>query len=170
MTQFEANLVYSGQSGALNESISDVFGSMVKQYALQQTTAKADWLIGPDCVGDKLKPALRSMKAPGTANAYDDQPADMDHYVKTTEDNGGVHTNSGIPNLAFATTAIELGRHSWDKAGPIWYAALRDPRIRPNSGFRSFANATIRQAGILYGTTSKEALACRHGWEKVKVL
>jgi Zn-dependent metalloprotease len=170
VTQFEANLVYSGQSGALNESISDVFGSMVKQYALQQTTAKADWLIGPDCVGDKLKPALRSMKAPGTANAYDDQPADMDHYVKTTEDNGGVHTNSGIPNLAFATTAIELGRHSWDKAGPIWYAALRDPRLRPNSGFRSFANATIRQAGVLYGTTSKEALACRHGWEKVKVL
>jgi Zn-dependent metalloprotease len=110
------------------------------------------------------------MKAPGTANVYDDQPADMDHYVKTTEDNGGVHTNSGIPNLAFATTAIELGRHSWDKAGPIWYAALRDPRLRPNSGFRSFANATIRQAGILYGTTSKEALACRHGWEKVKVL
>ena len=93
----------------------------------QQTTAKADWLIGPDCVGDKLKPALRSMKAPGTANAYDDQPADMDHYVKTTEDNGGVHTNSGIPNLAFATTAIELGRHSWDKAGPIWYGSAARP-------------------------------------------
>jgi Zn-dependent metalloprotease len=170
VTQFEVNLVYSGQSGALNESISDVFGSMVKQYKLNQTSAKADWLIGPDCVGEKLKPALRSMKAPGTANDYDDQPADMDHYVRTVEDHGGVHTNCGIPNLAFATTAVELGRHSWDKAGPIWYAALRDPKLRPNSGFRSFANATIRQAGILYGSNSKAVQACRAGWEKVKVL
>ena len=101
VTQYEANLVYSGQSGALNESISDVFGSLVKQYKLNQTAKQADWLIGADCVGRKLKPALRSMKAPGTANPYDDQPADMDHYVRTTEDHGGVHTNSGIPNLAF---------------------------------------------------------------------
>ena len=141
----------------------------MKQYQLNQTVKQADWLIGPDCVGAKLKPALRSMKAPGTANAYDDQPADMDHYVRTTEDHGGVHTNSGIPNLAFATAAIALGGKSWEKAGPIWYAALRDPHIRPNSGFRSFANATIRQASSLYGSASKEVQAVRSGWDKVKV-
>ena len=87
------------------------------------------------------------MKAPGTANAYDDQPADMDHYVRTTEDNGGVHTNSGIPNLAFATTAIELGRHSWDKAGPIWYAALRDPASGPTAASaRSPTPRSVRPA------------------------
>ena len=142
-----------------------------RALALKPTTAKADWLIGPDCVGDKLKPALRSMKAPGTANPYDDQPADMDHYVKHHRGpRRRAHQLRYLETPPSATTAIELGRHSWDKAGPIWYAALRDPRIRPNSGFRSFANATIRQAGILYGATSKEAVACRHGWEKVKVL
>ena len=56
--------------------------------------------------------ALRSMRAPGTA--YDDdvlgrdpQPAHMDGYVRTTDDNGGVHINSGIPNRAFYLTAAE---------------------------------------------------------------
>jgi Zn-dependent metalloprotease len=97
VTQHEANLAYSGQSGALNESISDVFGSLVKQYHLNQTADQADWLIGADIVGPQLAPALRSMKAPGTANPYDNQPADMDHYVQTAQDSGGVHTNSGIP-------------------------------------------------------------------------
>ena len=67
VTQHEANLEYSGQSGALNESISDVFGIQVKQMALGQTAADSDWLIGGDIVGPELKDALRSMKSPGTA-------------------------------------------------------------------------------------------------------
>ena len=78
VTQYTANLAYSGQSGALNESLSDVFGSLVKQYAKQQTAEQADWLIGAEVVGPQLAPALRSMKAPGTANQYDQQPADME--------------------------------------------------------------------------------------------
>ena len=65
VTQHEANLTYSGQSGALNESISDVFGIQVKQMALKQDVTQSDWLIGADIVGPELKPALRSMKAPG---------------------------------------------------------------------------------------------------------
>ena len=170
VTQYEANLVYSGQSGALNEAISDIFGVQVKQYALGQTADQADWLIGADCVGDQLKPALRSMKAPGTANKYDDQPSDMDHYVKTTSDHGGVHTNSGIPNHAFYLLATQLGGHSWDKAGRIFYAALRDPHIKPNSGFRTFARATVRQAGLLYGATAAETHATTNAWHQVKVL
>jgi len=117
VTQHEANLTYSGQSGALNESISDVFGSLVKQRHLKQTAAKADWLIGADIVGPELAPALRSMKAPGTANKYDNQPADMDHYVHTSSDNGGVHTNSGIPNHAFYVTAITRKGKAWEATG-----------------------------------------------------
>src|SRR5262249_58048502 len=92
VTQHEANLAYTGQSGALNESISDVFGIQVKQMALDQTVETSDWLIGADVVGPLLQPALRSMKSPGTANPHDDQPADMDGYV----DGGDVHINSGI--------------------------------------------------------------------------
>ena len=107
VTGSEANLTYQGQPGALNESISDCFGSCVKQYKLNQTADKADWLIGAGLLAPGIKGvALRSMKAPGTA--YDDpvlgkdsQPGDMAHYVQTSEDNGGVHTNSGIPNRAF---------------------------------------------------------------------
>src|SRR5438876_1134023 len=71
VTGSEANLVYTGESGALNESISDVFGSLVKQYALKQQAGQADWLIGSGLLAHGIHGvALRSMKAPGTA--YDD--------------------------------------------------------------------------------------------------
>jgi len=169
VTQYEANLVYQGQSGALNESISDVFGSLTRQYARKETADQADWLIGPDVVGPALKPALRSMKAPGTANKYDKQPADMDHFVQTAADNGGVHVNSGIPNRAFYVTASTLGGHAWEAAGLIWYDALRDPALKPTSGFTGFAHATLRQAQQRYGQSGPEADAVRAGWADVKV-
>jgi len=80
-------LEYEYQSGALNESISDVFGSMIKQYFYpggQQTADKADWLIGEGIFLPSLENAvaLRSMKAPGTAYdnpliGKDEQPATM---------------------------------------------------------------------------------------------
>ena len=169
VTQYEANLIYQGQSGALNESLSDVFGSLVKQYAKKQTAEEADWLIGNDVVGKALKPALRSMKAPGTANQYDKQPASMDKFVHTAADNGGVHVNSGIPNHAFYVTATEIGGKAWEKAGRIWYDAMRDDQVRPTSGFKAFARATVRQARIRFGDTAPEVDAVRAGWEKTKV-
>jgi len=168
VTQYSANLVYQGQSGALNESLSDVHGSLVKQYAKKQTAAQADWLIGNDIVGPSLAPALRSMKAPGTANKFDKQPADMDHYVNTASDNGGVHTNSGIPNHAFYIVATTLGGNAWTKAGRIWYDAVRDPQVKPTAGFKVFARATVRQAQIRFGDGA-EVNAVKAGWDKVKV-
>lgn len=169
VTQYESNFVYQGQSGALNESMSDVFGSLTKQYAKKQTAAKADWLIGNDVVGPALKPALRSMKAPGTANQYDKQPASMDDFVDTAADNGGVHINSGIPNHAFYVTATALGGKAWERAGRIWYDSLRDEKIKPTSGFKAFARATVRQAQKRFGDTSEEVDAVRAGWEQTKV-
>src|SRR5919205_959577 len=129
----EVNLRYAGQPGALNESVSDVFGSLVKQYIHKQTADQADWLIGQGLFTAKVHGvALRSMKAPGPA--YDDpvlgkdpQPATMSGYVHTTADNGGVHINSGIPNHAFYLVATALGGHAWEKAGHIWYETIRDP-------------------------------------------
>ena len=170
VTENEANLTYSGQSGALNESISDVFGSLVKQYHLAQNAAQADWLIGADIVGPELVPALRSLKAPGTANRHDDQPADMDHYLKTSTDNGGVHANSGIPNHAFYVTATTLGGNAWEAPGRIWYDALIDPQVKPDCSFSTFAAVTLRHAGSRYGSTSSEAEAVRAGWAAVQVL
>jgi Zn-dependent metalloprotease len=169
VTQHEANLTYSGQSGALNESCSDVFGEMVEQYHLGQTAEQADWLIGADIVGPLLSPALRSMKAPGTANKYDHQPATMDGYVQTTTDNGGVHTNSGIPNHAFYLVATTIGGNAWEAAGQIWYDTITDPRLRPNANFSSFAGLTLRAARARYGAASAEANAVKSAWDAVKV-
>jgi Zn-dependent metalloprotease len=172
VTQHEAGLVYSNQPGALNESMSDVFGSLVKQYVLKQTADKADWLIGEGLFTPNVKGvALRSMKAPGTA--YDDpmlgkdpQPAHMRDYQRTTEDNGGVHINSGIPNHAFYVVAMEIGGYAWEKAGKIWYVTLRD-RLRSRSGFQRAANLTFHVAGELFGTGSREQQAVRKGWTEV---
>jgi len=171
-----ANLTYQGQSGALNESISDVFGSMVKQYSAnpKQTAAQADWLIGTGIFEPGIHgQALRSMKAPGTA--YDDptlgkdpQPADMQHYVDTDQDNGGVHINSGIPNRAFFLAADAFGGYAWDKAGPIWYATLRDPVLQPSATFRDFAQVTITNAGKLFGAQGTEVVT--NAWHTVGVL
>jgi len=169
VTQNEANLTYLGESGALNESISDVFGSLVKQYHLAQNATRADWLIGADIVGPELAPALRSMKAPGTANRYDNQPSDMDHYLGGAADNGGVHANSGIPNHAFFVTATTLGGRAWEAPGRIWYDALIDPQVRPNCSFSQFAAVTVHHAGSRYGPTSAQAEAVRAGWAAVKV-
>lgn len=173
ITEDEAALIYSDEPGALNESISDVFGSLVKQYVLKQTAAQADWLIGAELFTKKIrtgKPgraaALRSLAEPGTGFSdlllgKDPQPAHFSKYVYTWEDNGGVHINSGIPNRAFYFTAAQLGGYAWEKAGKIWYATLRDAALRQNSSFKSFAQLTARNAVKLFdretGTVVKTA-------------
>jgi len=169
VTQYTAGLSYVDQSGALNESISDVFGSLVKQYAKGQDAASADWLIGNDIVGPTLAPALRSLKSPGQANPHDTQPATMDQFVHTSQDHGGVHTNSGIPNHAFYVVATTMGGNAWDKAGKIWYESLRDAKIKPNCDFATFAAVTVGQAEQLFGATGVEVDAVKAGWEAVKV-
>jgi Zn-dependent metalloprotease len=174
VTDYEADLIYEGQSGALNESMSDVFGVLVKQWRLRQTAADANWLIGDGLFGPSVKgEALRSMKAPGTA--YDDprlgkdpQPAHMDDYVETDEDDGGVHINSGIPNRAFHLTAVELGGFAWEKAGMIWYDVLTRA-LRPTSTFVEAANATFTAATVRYGRGSLEQKAVKSAWEKVGI-
>ena len=172
VTQFEAKLSYFQQPGALNESMSDVFGSLVKQYQLAQTATEADWIIGAGLLTENVNGVgIRSMKAPGTA--YDDpvlgkdpQPAHMKDYVDTISDNGGVHINSGIPNRAFYVTAVELGGFAWEKAGQIWYVTLKD-RLTANSKFQDCANLTYQVAGELYGAGGSEQQAVQKGWAEV---
>jgi Zn-dependent metalloprotease len=178
VTQHSAGLIYWGQPGALNESASDVFGSLVKQRSLNQTADQADWLIGegllvPDPTGGGRRDALRSMKAPGTA--YDDpvlgkdpQPAHMRDFVRTFQDNGGVHINSGIPNHAFYLAATKIGGNAWKQAGKIWYTTLTTA-TRPLSRFQNFAVATARTAQSLYGANSAEYHAVREAWSEVGI-
>jgi Zn-dependent metalloprotease len=175
VTQYTANLEYFGQSGALNESMSDVFGSLIKQWHRRQTADRADWIIGEGLLAKGVNGVgLRSLKAPGTA--YDDprigrdpQPGHMDDYVETYRDNGGVHINSGIPNRAFHLAATALGGHAWEKAGRIWYDTLTGRAMSPTIGFSAFAAATIETAGRLYGAASTETEAVKEAWNGVGV-
>ncbi|QIN77187.1 peptidase M4 family protein [Rubrobacter marinus] len=175
VTQYESGLNYMGQPGALNEHLSDVYGSLVKQYLLGQTAEEADWLIGAGLLTENVDGvALRSMREPGTA--FDDevlgedpQPAHMDDFVRTFEDNGGVHINSGIPNRAFYLAAAALGGNAWEVAGRIWNATAIDPRLKPDTGFRRFARLTARNAASLYGSGGREEDAVRGAWEGVGI-
>ncbi|HEY4866316.1 MAG TPA: M4 family metallopeptidase [Candidatus Dormibacteraeota bacterium] len=171
VTQDTLGLRYIGQSGALNESISDVFGSLVKQFALNQTAEQADWLIGEGILGPALQGvALRSMKAPGTAFEGDVQPAHMSGYVRTASDNGGVHINSGIPNHAFYLAAAAIGGQAWAGAGRIWYDTMSSGAVRPDAQFHAFAMATLHTAERLFGLGSSQAVAVSEAWTAVGVL
>ncbi|GAA3304474.1 M4 family metallopeptidase [Streptomyces cinereospinus] len=175
VTQYTANLTYFGQPGALNESVSDVFGALIKQYTLGQTATEADWLIGAGLLAPRVSGvALRSMKAPGTA--YDDdvlgkdpQPATMDDYVRTGRDNGGVHINSGIPNHAFYLAATALGGHAWERAGQIWYDVLTGGELTEDAMFAEFATLTVTAARARFGDGSDELRAVAKAWEQVGV-
>jgi Zn-dependent metalloprotease len=174
VTQYSSNLNYSDQPGALNESLSDVFGSLVKQRQRGQTASQADWLIGEGLLTPNVKGvALRSLKEPGTA--YDDpvlgrdpQPAHMRDYVRTSDDDGGIHMNSGIPNHAFFLVAASIGGHAWEKAGRIWYMAARD-KFTSTTDFSAAAHLIYQSSTELYGDGSSEQRAVQYGWEGVGV-
>ena len=178
VTENTAGLNYQDEPGALNESMSDCFGSMVKQWAMKQSARKADWLIGKELLRN-LGPnrrALRDMENPGTAFKNDPmlgddpQPADMDGYDNTNEDNGGVHINSGIPNRAFCLAAKALDGNSWETVGPVWYKTLTE-RLNQDSTFADCANATISVAVELSGSpSSKLVTAIADAWKTVKVI
>ncbi|WP_306231978.1 protealysin inhibitor emfourin [Agrococcus beijingensis] len=169
-----ADLVYRDQSGALNESIADVLGSLVKQHHLGQTADEADWLIGAGVFTDTVRgEALRSMAAPGTA--YDDpvlgkdpQPAHMRDFVVTTDDLGGVHINSGIPNKAFHLVATAIGGSAWEAPGRIWIDALTGGLSR-TADFATFARATVDASVARYGAEAAETEAVRSAWAAVGV-
>ncbi|MGA9599429.1 MAG: M4 family metallopeptidase [Methylocystis sp.] len=177
VTQFTAGLAYHDESGALNESISDVFGSLVKQWSLNQTADAADWLIGAEVFAPGIGgQALRSMKAPGTAYnndqlGKDPQPDHMNKYVNLPDnpagDHGGVHINSGIPNKAFYLTAAAIGGYAWEKAGHIWYESLK--ASTPDAQFQDFADTTFFKADQLYGSGGAEQQAVASAWREVGV-
>ena len=173
VTEDEAQLQYMFQPGALNESMSDVFGSLIKQKKNRETARKADWLIGEGLFTSAVNgKGLRSMKAPGTAYSDpvlgdDPQPDHMSKFVNTYEDNGGVHINSGIPNRAFYLVAYAFDGYAWEKAGRIWYETLRDSSLRQNTGFKRFARLTVATAGRLYGQGSVEQDIVADAWATV---
>jgi Zn-dependent metalloprotease len=175
LLQHTTDLAYEGQSGALNESFADVFGVLVDQFSRGDTVETATWIVGPGIFLPGIAGAgVRSLKAPGTA--YDDpvlgrdpQPDHMDGYVRTREDNGGVHLNSGIPNRAFYLAAAALGGHAWERAGRVWLETGARGRLPLDVDFRGFARETVRVARTLFGRESSEEKAVRAGWRGVGI-
>ncbi|KEO83429.1 M4 family metallopeptidase [Tumebacillus flagellatus] len=154
VTETTCNLTYSGQSGALNESWSDAQASVMDS---------GDWMIGEDVYtpgtsGD----ALRYMDNPAKGG----QPANMSGYVNTTSDNGGVHTNSGIPNKAFYNFATAIGSRTI--AGKVWYTASRD-YMTSSTNFSGARAATLSAVAALYGSTSSYYTALKTAWSNVGV-
>ena len=154
VTQHTANLIYRNQSGALNESMSDVFAVLIDAD---------DWLVGedtwtPGTPGD----ALRYMDNPELGN----QPAHMDNYLVTNADNGGVHTNSGIPNKAFFNIATAVGRPA---AGQIYYRALT-VYMTASTNFLGARLAILQAAEDIFGAASLQAAAVESAFDAVGVL
>ncbi|MEQ6376563.1 M4 family metallopeptidase [Bacillaceae bacterium S4-13-56] len=157
VTEETANLVYQNQPGALNESMSDVFGMIVEAY-----NGDTDWLMGEDVYTPGVEgDALRSLSNP---ELYD-QPAHMDHYYVTSDDNGGVHTNSGIPNKAFYNIATSIGL---DASAEIYYRALTT-YLTSQSDFTDARNGLLQAATDLYGEGSVEYNAVNNGFLAVGI-
>lgn len=160
-------IALAGDAGALDESFSDVFATLVKQWHTGEDVRRADWLVGEGVLAPHIGRAVRSLKEPGNPRVTyeaDDQPRDMRGYVP----GGDVHTNSGIPNHAFYLAARALGGRAWEHAGPIWYRALH--ALKPRATFRDAAQATIAAAAELFGARSKERGAVERAWRQVHVL
>jgi Zn-dependent metalloprotease len=174
VTQYAANLGYNGETGALNEHISDAFGILIKQYAYDQLAKQSDWVIGHGLFTASVNGrGLRSLADPGSA--YDDpvlgrdpQPAHMRDYVVTTEDNGGVHINSGIPNRAFYLVASEASTYAWDLTGRIWYTALTSG-LSSRATFADFAGVTIAAAARICGRGRRVHRLVIDAWASVGV-
>ncbi len=156
-----ANLEYKNASGALNESFADIFGIMVD---------REDYKLAEDIVNPDIFPsgAMRDLANPHNGASPGDprwQPSHMDEYVETTQDNGGVHINSGIPNHA-AYRIIESIGH--EKTERIYYRALTEYLTR-SSNFLDCRFAVVQSAKDLFGDQSQEALACAQGFAAVGI-
>ncbi|GAB2585553.1 M4 family metallopeptidase [Spirosoma areae] len=160
--QNTANLQYKSQSGAINESMADVFGAMID---------RDDWTLGEDIATPNVLPsgALRNLSNPNQGGAKNDpngyQPATMAQYETTTEDNGGVHINSGIPNFAFYKFATVVGK---DKAEKVYYRALTTYLVR-TSQFLDLRLAVVKAAGDLFGATGAEVTAAKNAFDAVGI-
>ncbi|PEW80534.1 peptidase M4 family protein [Bacillus cereus] len=171
VTEHTANLVYKNESGALNESLSDIMGVMVE---------KKSWDLGADIyTPGKPGDALRSLKDPASIpNPLKPGEGYPDHYNKRytgTADNGGVHINSSINNKAaylvsdggehYGVKVTGVGREATEK---IYYRALTK-YLTANSDFKMMRQAALQSAEDLYGKNSKAVQAVTKAYDAVGV-
>lgn len=167
VTQHSLQLDYSDEAGGLNESMSDCFGSMFRQWEKKQDVKKADWLIGHDIMGPTAKQrgftCLRDMANPAATHCLAPQPTQYSQITPGMDP----HYSSGPPNLAFCTACKTLGGHSWDKIGQVWYHSLTAFGPTPNMKMKPFADRTRQVAHQMYHGTAAVAAAVDQGWKHV---
>jgi Zn-dependent metalloprotease len=152
VTERTANLEYRWQSGALNESISDIFGAMID---------RDDWLMGEDLPASVLggRDAIRDLADPTRFG----QPAHVQDWVATCSDNEGVHINSGIPNKAYVNIANAIGK---DPAEHIFYRLLTQ-YLNYSSSLEDARAGALQSASDLFGSGSTEYAAVEAGFMAV---
>jgi Zn-dependent metalloprotease len=167
VTQHSLQLNYTNEAGGLNESLSDCFGSMFRQWEAKQNVNQADWLIGKDIMGpDALQKGLtclRDMANPAAKHCLAPQPTKFSQYQPGMDP----HESSGIPNLAFYTVAMAVGGNSWDKVGQIWYKSMTGFGPSPAMKMKAFADRTRAVAAQLNPGDTALAGAVDAGWKKV---
>lgn len=163
-----ANLEYQGESGALNESFADVFGIMVESVQI----GEVDWNIGEDVVNRNIfRAGLRNILDPHNGgNSLNDpgyQPAHYSERFTGSEDNHGVHINSGIVNRAFALFVVKLQ----EAVSPerVYYNVLTNYLTR-SSQFVDMRIATIAASEALYANRPEVAQAAREAFDEVGIL
>lgn len=170
-------LAYDGESGALNEHFSDVMGYLIYMYIHHLTAEEAEWAFAKGILhynGNSYP--LRSFKEPGAAYnipglGKDLQPAKYSLLYRGSDDNGGVHINSGIPNHAFYLFAMALGGNPWEKAGLIWFTTMtREGAFSTHASMKEFAEATIQTAQTLFPEEPAISEALITAWRNVEVI
>ncbi len=186
VTQYEANLVYNKEPGALNESFSDIFG----EYVERVTFGSANWLVGWDRLVGGMNSPIRSMIDPADSSFKDPNTYNGKFWRNTVtqpSDNYGVHTNSGVQNqMAYF---LSVGGVGWNNGqtchasvndgyqynvqgigiaatARIAYKALTD-YLGANSNYYDARNAWVHAAIELYGTCSFEAIQTGKAWYAV---
>lgn len=164
VTQHSLQLVYHDDAGGLNESLSDCFGSMFRQWEAQQDVTQADWLIGHDILGPIAKAkgytCLRNMTNPADPHCLAPQPTQYSQITPGMDP----HYSSGPPNRAFCLACKSVGGKSWEKVGQIWYRALTGFGPKPTITMKEFADQTRNLANQMYPAV---VAAVDQGWQQV---
>lgn len=177
ITERTANLTYQNESGALNESMSDVFGAMVELSADGGVISADTWKIGEDAytpgtAGDALRYMDDPHLAPNGGYTANDDP---DHYSERytgTADSGGVHINSGIGNKVFYLAAVGGTHHlsgvtvtgiGTTDAARIWYSALTS-YMTSSTNFAGARTATLNAATAIFGASSTQYNGVATAW------
>ena len=184
-----ANLTYANESGAMNEGLSDIWGASIEAYAVANlgftsggVKAKSTWLIGEEI--DKQQAALRSMSDPKSLG----QPAYYkgQYWVATTSspsnanDQGGVHTNSGVLNHWYYILAV--GKSGTNEGGGVYSVTgvgldaaakitfrMESVYMTASSTYSQARSYSIQAATDLYGATSAQVTAVTNAWFAVGV-